>query len=371
MAPASPPTVQRALVLDAYPPRVQKIPTPQLTPGSAIVRVLAANILAYAKQAYSGELPYPLPKPLIVGSSAVGRIAVVGPDATALQPGHLVLIDIYIRGRDDRNAAILMGLHEGATEGSRRLARGEWKDSTYCEYVKMPLENLHPLNEQRLLGPSADGGLGYAMEDLTYLSTLAVPFGGLRDIDLKAGDTVVIAPATGAFGSAAVRVAIAMGASVVAIGRNKEALGRLAECSDRVTTMLITGNVEMDAKALQSSGPIDAYFDISPQAAAESTHIRSCLTALKAGGKMSFMGGIQQNVSLPLGLVMMKSLKLCGKFMYERGDIRNLIKMAESGMLRLDEGVKVGAKYGLEQWEEAFDHAAKGQKIGERVVIIP
>lgn len=58
--------------------------------------------------------------------------------------------------------------------------RGEWRDSTYAEYAKVPLENCTALDEKRLLGPVEDGGLGYSEEALAYISSLLVPFGGLR-----------------------------------------------------------------------------------------------------------------------------------------------------------------------------------------------
>ena len=58
--------------------------------------------------------------------------------------------------------------------------RGEWRDSTYAEYAKAPLENCTPLDEGRLLGRVEEGGLGYSMETLAFLSMLLVPYGGLR-----------------------------------------------------------------------------------------------------------------------------------------------------------------------------------------------
>jgi threonine dehydrogenase-like Zn-dependent dehydrogenase len=124
-------------------------------------------------------------------------VAAVGPDATSLAPGQLVLVDTYIRGRDDPSATSLFGLHAGFTEAGQKLTHGEWRDSTYAEYAKVPLENIAALDENRLLGRVQDGGLGYALESLAYIAMMLVPFGGLSDIAPKPGETVVIAPATG------------------------------------------------------------------------------------------------------------------------------------------------------------------------------
>lgn len=76
-----------------------------------------------------------------------------------------MFVDCFVRARDDLGAAFLLGIHEGDTEGSRKLMRGEWRDATYAEYAKLPLENLYPLNES-LLG----GKLGYGVEDLQDIS---------------------------------------------------------------------------------------------------------------------------------------------------------------------------------------------------------
>lgn len=176
------PKTHRALVLSSTtePPTVQTIPTPQATAGSAIVRILVANVIANSRDIYNGKKKYAFPTPIVIGSSAIGRIAAVGPDATLLTPGQLVLVDVITRGRDDPSAVFLSGLHEGFTNGSRKLMYGEWRDSTYAEYAKAPLENCFPLDEKRLLGPVDDGGLGYSVENLAYMSALLVPYGGLR-----------------------------------------------------------------------------------------------------------------------------------------------------------------------------------------------
>ncbi|KAE8547720.1 hypothetical protein EYB25_009513 [Talaromyces marneffei] len=361
-------------------------PTPELTAGSAIIKVLCAGLLSYSRDIYNGTRKYTLPTPSIPGSGAIGRVVALGADATSLREGDLVLCDIYLRGRDDRDVGALMGVHDGHSERAKRMVHGEWRDSTYAEYVKLPLENCFRLNEEKLLGPamvSAGGGrtgLGYSVEELLHLTTFAVPYGGLRDVGLDVCETVLIAPATGMFGSAAVKVALAMGANVIAMGRNGKALEQLQ--SDhlnttggtgkgcRLETVLITNNIQAETAAIASFGlPVDVYFDISPPSASESTHLRSGILSVRHGGRVSLMGGIKGDVSVPLGHVMHANMTIKGKWMYERDDILRLIKMAESGRLRVDGGsVK---KYALEQWEEAFEVAAREAGPGRLVALVP
>jgi threonine dehydrogenase-like Zn-dependent dehydrogenase len=268
-----------------------------------------------------------------------------------------------------------MGIHEGHTSGSQKLMRGEWKDATYAEYAKLPLENVYPLDEKRLLGKKEGGGLGLELEDLCDLSRLAVPMGGLSDIGVKPGETVIVAPATGPFGGAAVMVAVALGARVIAMGRNLVALERIKEMNERVGTVQITGDMAADLAALQKFGKIDAYFDISPPEAQDSTHLKSAILALRHGGRVSLMGGIGGDIAIPHRAVMHRDLKLKGKWMYDKENVQDLIKMVEIGVLKLGGGEacgqKVVGKFGLEEWDKAFTAAGENASSGGKALIKP
>lgn len=369
------PKTHRAIVVTSRdePLAIKDLPTPQPVPGSAIVRIICANVVSYMRNIYNGKRQYAYPTPLVPGTSAIGRIAAVGADATLLSPGQLILIDSTIRGRDDPDAVSLLGIHEGFTPGSAKLIRGEWRDATYAEYAKIPLENCHVLDEKRLLSATEVGGLGYAVEDLAMISGLVVPYGGLQDIGLRAGETVIVAPATGQFGGAAVAVALAMGARIIAMGRNVEVLKKVASMSDRVEAVPITGDENDDMVALRKFGTIDAFFDISPPEAEGTTHIKSAILALRPGGRVSFMGGIRGDVAIPYGAVMHRDLKLKGKWMYPRDAVGELVKMVENGLLKIGKpaGFKVVGKFSLEEWDEAFTAAEKNAGMGEQALICP
>lgn len=181
------------------------------------------------------------------------------------------------------------------------------------------------------------------MERSAYISALLVPYGGLRDIRLEAGETVIIAPATGGFGGAAVLVALGMGAKVIAMGRNAGALAELKTLRGRIETVQITGNQEEEVAALQKFGAADAFFDISPREASNSTHIKSAILSLRHAGKVSLMGGLLADVSIPHRIFMRKDVKLLGKWMYSRDDMGLLANMIEIEILSLEEkdGVSV------------------------------
>ncbi|KAG9057380.1 hypothetical protein FS842_007081 [Serendipita sp. 407] len=373
------PETHKALVLSSFKTpldlSVQSVPTPRATPGNAVVRVLATHVFSYGKDVYSGKLPYPMTLPLTPGAGAVCRVASVGSDAVSLKEGDLVLVDINVRARDDPSINILHGLF--ATGPAERMMSGEWRHGSYAEYLKAPLENIFPLDEQVLTKQ-----MGYSIHDLLFITTLMIPFGGLSDIDVKPGDTVIVAPATGSFGGAAVTMALAMGAKVVAAGRNESQLKAMESLlggiyDGRMATVKLVGDVEEDTKALVNATPrgqgADAFIDFSPAAAAKSTHIKSCLMALKSFGHAAFMGGIREDVSIPYPLIMLKSIRIQGRFMYERASVLKLVAMVEAGLVKLGKkaGVEVIGAYGLEDAEKALDLAEANAGFGKEVIFTP
>jgi len=121
----------------------------------------------------------------------------------------------------------------GSDPKTKKLMEESWRDGMFAEYVRSPLENVHALNEKLLLGSPAEGGLGYSVAELCCLGRFVVVYGGFRGIDLKAGDTVIVAPATGSYSGAAVQVASAMGARVIAASRSLSKLQMIAASNPR------------------------------------------------------------------------------------------------------------------------------------------
>lgn len=366
------PVQHRALVLESFEAgfQLQTLPTPQPSLGSAIVRVEVAGVISYSREFYNGQRPYPFPKPLVGGFNAVGRVAALAPDATALQPGQLVYVDGVVRGRDDPSALFLSTIFEGTTSGSRKLMRDVWRDGTFAEFAKVPLENCIPLDEARLCR-----SLGYSIKDLMYIGYLLVPYGGLRDIKLEPGETIVVCPATGGFGGAAVQVAIATGARVIAMGRNESELTRLKEHVRRGTpgadieVVKMTGDDSADTAALQAYGTIDAVIDLSPPAAARSTHLKSAIKALRHGGRCSLMGNVED--FMPAFKIGGSNITLKGKLMYEREDMVQFVKMLERGLFPKGKEFVNTKAFALENWKEGLDVAAEHTGIGKAVVLTP
>lgn len=109
--------------------------------------------------------------------------------------------------RDDPQGAIILhGWFGGASTGARRLMDGSWWNGSWAEKVIVPTENVVALPEERLRNE-----LGYTLPQLVWINELLVPYGGLLAAWLRPGACVIVAPATGHFGAAAIQVALALG----------------------------------------------------------------------------------------------------------------------------------------------------------------
>jgi threonine dehydrogenase-like Zn-dependent dehydrogenase len=354
------PTTFRGLQFSSStaPASVVELPTPQPATGSVILQPLYSNLVSYAKNVFCNGNPrnYNYPLPIVPGTNAIARVAAVATDTPHLKCGMLVYTSGVIRPRDNIWATPnLQGIQMGFTPEHEALMKGEWRNGCWAELVKVPAENVHILNERRLTEE-----LGYDLQDLGYLSTLAVAYGGLDDVNLCPGETVVVAPATGNFGSAAVQVALAMGAGkVIAMGRNLEKLEQLLESDRRVTTVAISGDINQELTDLQDRGPVDVYFDISTNLEHKPSYVQAAITSLRPGGRISIMGGFAGNLELPYIMIMYKGITIKGTFMYTREQAERLIKLVESGLLPIGKrgGIQVTGSFRLEQWQEAFEHA--------------
>ncbi|KAI1499854.1 NAD(P)-binding protein [Biscogniauxia marginata] len=350
--------------------KIANKPIPVAGPGTAVVSVLASWVAPSAQFLISHEVPgFGSPLPGVFGSFAIGRVVSAGADSTSLKKGQLVLADNMITARDEPDVELLLGLMDGGTEKSKKLASDVWRDGHWQTHTVVPLENATPLDEDILLGK-----FGYDPAELTYLGRLAVAYGAVSTLDVKAGETVIVGPATGQFGGAAVEVASAVGARVIALGRNAETLARLKATIPRVDTVVLTGDIETDAQAIRAFGAADAFIDFSPTAmASEPAYIKSGLKALRRRGRVAFMGGLGRDVSIPYFDVMLNSLEIKGRWMYTRRELRALVKLVKTGVLKIGKaaGHEVSGRFKLEYWEIALDTAAKNSSWGKAVVFTP
>ena len=203
-----------------------------------------------------------------------------------------------------------------------------------------------------------------------------MPYGGFLAANLQPGETVLVSGATGNFGSAAVSVALAMGAAcVVAPGRNDRILADLVRrFGDRVKPVKLTGNEDDDREAMKRAapGPIDCVFDIMPPSVS-TTVVRAAIMTVRAYGRVVLMGGVGMaggaGLDLPYPWIMRNCISIHGVWMYPPDAASRLIALVRAGLLRLDEYETTA--FDLDHANEAVDHAAANGGPFKLTVIRP
>jgi alcohol dehydrogenase len=358
----------KAAILKEFgsPLSVETLPDPILGTGEVIVDVIAAPVLSYANEVFSGERKYLLELPVAPGCGAVGRVRSIGPDATHLAVGDLVFCDPTVRSRDDVMSPdiTLQGL-SARGEGGLRLQK-HFHHGSFAERMLVPTENAIRIGA---INP-ADAARWCA------LNTLLVPYGGLLAANLQAGETLLVSGATGNFGSSAVAVALAMGAGcVIAPGRNDKVLADLKRrFGDRIRTVKLSGNEDEDRQRMRAAAPgaIDCVLDILPPSAGV-TPVRTAMMTVRPYGRVVLMGGVGMlggdDLALPYPWIMRNGITIYGQWMFPPIANVRMVALIKSGLLDLNHFDVT--TFALDDANAAVAHAAANSEPFKLTVIQP
>ena len=358
----------KAAVLESFgkPLSIQDVPPPILGTGEVIVDVVAAPILSYASEVFSGARKYLLPPPVIPGCGAIGRVRETGPDAAWLKPGDWVFCDPTVRSRDNaQSPEIVLQGWSARGEGGQKIQQYHLNGS-FAEQIRVPTENAVPMGD---IDP-AEAAAWCA------ITTLLVAYGGLLAMDLKAGESLLVSGATGNFGSSAVLAAIAMGArKVIAPGRNQQVLQDLSKrFGSRIETVTLSGMADRDISAMKSAagGSVDAVLDLLPPSAQASV-ARNAILSVRPYGRAVLMGGVGMlggdDLALPYPWIMRNLITIKGQWMYEPEAVDTLVGLIRSGLLDLSHYAVT--EFPLSEINHAITHAAKNSGPFKLTVVRP
>ena len=340
---------------------LKEVPMPQVRAGSVLIKVSVSALVSYLKSYTEGKLAVynPPPQEFTMGSNAIGYVEEAGQDVWHLKPGQRVALSSHIVARDNVKSpmTILLGITKN---GDGALpAQLDWADGTLAPYVLAPVEALTPL----------DGLEKYSDAQLSAVTRFVVPYGGMLKGHLAAGETIVINGATGSFGTSAVFLAVAMGASKIVItGRNQAALQEVAEkAGGRVIPVILKGNALEDAQSIRQAcgGGADMAFDMVGNAKDPNSTL-AVLFSLAPGGRLVIMGSMAVDLPIPYTYVMLNSWSIIGNFMYPKDATRKMLELVKSGQLPIE--VIEPKIYKMEQLDEAMDAAASAHNL-ENVMI--
>jgi alcohol dehydrogenase len=295
-----------------------------------LLEILAVHVPAYTGVVAAGPRGL-VPTPLVLGVGGIGRVLAVAEDVLGLAPGDVVAHAGLLSSGDVADPQeILVGWTgiggRGEVTPTVTAMQDRWRDGTFAEQVIAPKEALVRL-------PGAES---VALERLALLGWFAIAAEALDRAGIAAGDAVTVLGATGQLGGAGVRLALAYGASrVVAVGRNKTALDRLAVLDPRVTAVSLTDRAGT-ASAITAGGEVDVVLDaLGPVATPDPT--LAGYDALRPGGTMVLVGGVRQDLALPYGDLMRRRLTVRGSWMFTHETLLRVWRTVRGGALDLDD----------------------------------
>ena len=358
----------KAAILKAFgtPLNVETFPDPSIGTGEVIVDVVATRVLSYTNEVFSGERKYLLELPVIPGVGAIGRVREIGPDATHLKAGDWVYCDPTVRSRDDYvSPDITLQGWSARGEGGLKLQK-HFRHGSFAQMMRVPTENAIRIGDIDACDAAKYCGIG----------TMLVPYGGFLAARLEPGETVLVSGATGNFGSAAVAVALAMGAGcVVAPGRNETVLKDIVRrYGSRVRPVTLNGHEDTDREAMIAAAPcpIDCVIDILPPSA-PTTVVRAALMTVRPYGRVVLMGGVGMlggaGLELAYPWIMRSCISIHGVWMYPPHATVSLMKLIRSGLLSLDHSEIT--RFDLDHVNEAVVHAAANSSPFRMTVIEP
>jgi alcohol dehydrogenase len=342
---------------------LESIEKPKVRAGTVLVRIEASALMSYMKPFVEGKLSayHAPPGPFTPGGNGIGIIEAVGPDVWHLKPGQRVVISSNLVTSE--NVAVPGQILLGVTAFGpvAEKIQADWPDGTLADYTLLPVETVTRI----------EGLDQLASTQLAVSMRYIVPYGGLLRGRLAAGENVVVTGATGAHGSAAVLLAVAMGAAkVIACGRNEESLRVLVQAGrGRVVPAVLSSTPEEGTAAIQKAAGsgIGLGFDMVGGATDPSATL-AALRSLAPRGRLVLMGSMSAVLPVSYMELMFNSWEIIGNFMYPNDAYRRLLDLVRAGLLDL--GAVQPRVFPMHQLHEAMGAAANAKGL-ECVVIAP
>lgn len=298
-------TMRAAVVSGPQTFEVKEVDVPEARPGGALVRVRNCGICGSDLHFYRGE--FPTAPGMRLGHEISGEVAAVGEGVIDFSPGQPVAIEPVEVCR----TCEFCGSGRDQLCADRKFL-GTMLPGAFAEYVEVPAYTLHTLPDE------VDFEVGALVEPL------AVAVHGLRQVDLSAGERVLVLGA-GTIGLMALVAARAMGAADVFV------TARYEHQADAARALGATGVVEANEQAV---GELTAAFDGRPPEVVVETvggkadTLSEAVTLAQAGGRVSILGIFSAPVTFNATVAVLKEVSLIGSITYGRPDSRSDFQVA-------------------------------------------
>ena len=287
----------------------------RLAAGEVQIRVRAVALNHIDVWGWRGMAFAKRKMPLVVGAEAAGEIAGVGPEVTGFKPGDPVVMF----------GALTCGVCKACREGRDNLCEnvagvmGFHVDGFARELVNMPARLVIPV-------PGGIAARDAACAPIAFATVQHMLFDNAK---LEPGETVLVHAGGSGIGTAAIKMAKAIGATVITtIGDDAKAEKAKALGADHVINYR-TERFEGVVRKLTAKKGVDVVFE---HVGAET--FNGSLLCLKRGGRLVTCGATSgPSTTLNLMQLFQQQYRIIGSFGASMRNIRESLAKMAAGML--------------------------------------
>jgi len=327
--------------------RLAEIPDPQPASDEVQLQVRACGLNHLDLWLEKGELPIKLQLPRTPGSEIAGEIIALGADVDEWRVGDRVAVQ----------SNLFCGRCEFCVAGEESLCLegkllGIERDGGFAERVVVPARSLVKLPQK-----------------VDFVTAAALTLAGstamhmlMNRVEVHSGHWVLVSAAASGVGSAAVQIALKLGAYVIATGSTEAKRALALQLGAQYAVDSSNPNWPAEVRKITAKRGVDLVVEhVGGQI------IEQCFNCLARGGTIVTCGATAgREITLHLWPFFVKQQRLVGSYGRNRQDLMNTLAWAESGRLR----AVVDSVSPLDQTPDAFARL-RGRSVLGKIVVQP
>ena len=295
------------------------MPEPEIGPNDVKIRVRAASLNrldVYSRAGVRGTRRRNFDTPHILGGDAAGEIVEVGSEVRGHETGQRVVVNPRMTCNQCRWCSA--GQDEFC-ENSGML--GSSRRGSYAEYVSVPATSALPITD------------GLSFEEAATLPTVYLPSWTIlvRKGALQSWETALVLSASAGVGTAGIQVAKnVIGATVITTTSTDEKAAQAAELGADHVINYSTEDIAGRVREITGGRGVDVVLD---HVGAEFWPAAS--RSLAMGGRYGICGVTTgYRAELQMGAMFTRYQTVFGVFMGRKEDMRQIVQMADRGVVR-------------------------------------
>ena len=330
---------------------IADLPLPVAGRGEVLVRVEACGICGSDVHGFDGSTGRRIP-PIVMGHEAAGTVETIGEGVTKYKKGDRVTFDSTIycgecqyckRGQinlcDNREVI-------GVSCGDYR------RHGAFAEYVLLPERIMYPLPDD------------FSFNEAAMLEAVSVGMHGVKVSQLEGGETALVIGA-GMIGLLTLQAARAAGCKRVFISDVDATRLEMARQVGADEVLHCSG-AELLAEVMRLTGGNGV--DVALEAVGRNETVASAIDCTRKGGKVTLIGNIMPEVTLPLQKVVVKQLRLQGSCA-SSGEYPEAIELIAQGKIKVKPLITAVAS--LEEGPRWFERLHSREPNLMKIILTP